>query len=98
MNIELSELRVIDRVKEGGHYVEPQTISSNYFGNLEKLNKHYAMFNNLQVVDTSESAHKVLCVFTDGLPTSTIDYKELPPWFIINLPAMADKIRTNQST
>lgn len=37
---DLSELRVIDRTKEGGHYVSRNVIEDNFYGNLEKLNKH----------------------------------------------------------
>jgi predicted ABC-type ATPase len=37
----LSEIRVIGRVKEGGHYVDPITISNNFHGNLEKLDNFF---------------------------------------------------------
>ncbi len=33
---DLSQLRVIDRTKEGGHYVSPSEIEANFYGNLEK--------------------------------------------------------------
>jgi predicted ABC-type ATPase len=54
----LSELRVIERSKEGGHYVPPYEIESNFFGNLEKLDKYYMLIDELQIVDTSEANHK----------------------------------------
>jgi predicted ABC-type ATPase len=36
---DLSQLLVIDRTNEGGHYVDPQTVEANFFGNLEKLSR-----------------------------------------------------------
>ena len=59
---DLSELRVIDRAKEGGHYVDPPTVASNFFGNLEKLDQHFALFDSVQIIDTSEAEHKVLAI------------------------------------
>lgn len=32
----LSELRVMARTKEGGHYVDPLTVTDNFYGNLEQ--------------------------------------------------------------
>lgn len=64
--VKLSELRVAARVKKGGHYVDPATVAANFYGNLEKLNQHYALFDTLQVVDTSEVAHQLLAVFWSG--------------------------------
>lgn len=84
----ISELRVIDRTKEGGHYVDPKTVASNFFGNMEKLNTHFSIFNNLQIVDTSETEHKVLCVMMDGEVKSAIPSILLPNWFKSNLPAI----------
>ena len=41
---DLSELRVVNRTNEGGHYVDPVTVAANFYGNLEKLNLHYGIF------------------------------------------------------
>lgn len=62
LNTDLSELRVIARSQEGGHYVDTRTPSDNFYGNLEKLDTHFAMFDSVQIVDTSEAEYKVLCV------------------------------------
>jgi predicted ABC-type ATPase len=43
----LPQLRVIGRTEEGGHYVDPLTIADNFYGNLEKLNEHFKMFDTL---------------------------------------------------
>lgn len=92
-NTSLSELRVMDRAKEGGHYVDPVTIANNFYGNLQQLNKNYAMFDTLQIVDTSEAEHKVLVVFKHGEAESSVSFPELPEWFVTSLPDLAEKIK-----
>jgi predicted ABC-type ATPase len=89
----LSELRVIDRAKEGGHYVDPITVASNFFGNLEKLDQHFILFDSVQIIDTSEAEHKVLSILQNGIAVSTIPSDQLPPWFITNLPQIVQKIK-----
>lgn len=59
-NPDLSELRVIDRTKEGGHYVPRNVIEDNFYGNLEKLNQHYKVLDTLEIIETSESNHILL--------------------------------------
>jgi predicted ABC-type ATPase len=88
----LSELRVIDRSKEGGHYVDPDTIASNFYGNLEKLNKHFAMFDHLEIIDSSGVEHKVLCIITNGEIADAVSIGDLPQWFVQYLPGIAIKI------
>ena len=51
-NIDLSQLRVTDRVSEGGHYVDRATIETNFIGNLEKLNKNFTIIDNLTIIDS----------------------------------------------
>lgn len=97
IDTDLSELRVIDRTNEGGHYVDPLTVSSNFYGNLEKLNQYYAIFNNLQIIDTSETEHKVLCVFINGEVESAIPLVILPSWFQTNLPKLRNKIEQKET-
>lgn len=89
----LSELRVVARSKEGGHYVDPVTIAANFFGNLEKLNQHYIFFDSVQIIDTSEAEHQVLAVLQEGIPVSAIASELLPAWFQTNLPVIVNKIR-----
>jgi predicted ABC-type ATPase len=96
-NTDLSELRVIDRTKEGGHYVDPLTVASNFYGNLEKLNIYYKLFNTVQIVDTSETEHKVLCVFANQEINSAIPSNELPEWFQVNLPDIVAKIKEKEA-
>jgi predicted ABC-type ATPase len=82
----LSELRVVDRAKEGGHYVDPITVSNNFYGNLEKLNKYFSIFDSVTIVDTSEAGHIVLAVVKNGLVDSAIASEQLPGWFTSELP------------
>lgn len=87
-SLELSEARVIARAKEGGHYVDPLTLASNYYGNMEKLNKHFEMFNSIQVIDTSEPEPMILSLLQAGNTTETLPENELPIWFKQYLPAI----------
>lgn len=81
----LSQTRVIGRANEGGHYVEPATVSANYFGNLEKLDKYYELFDSVNIVDTSSVQHKPLAVLKKGKPTTAVPVEQLPFWFKSNL-------------
>lgn len=92
-NTALSELRVIDRTKEGGHYVDPITIADNFYGNLEKLNKHFKMFDSIHVIDTSEIEHILLAAFANGILEFAVSAIQLPDWFINYLPAMTAQIK-----
>ncbi|MEO6129995.1 MAG: zeta toxin family protein [Ferruginibacter sp.] len=96
-NTDLSELRVLDRTKEGGHYVDPSTVASNFYGNLEKLNQFYILFNTVQIIDTSETEHRVLCVLENKEINSAIPSNSLPEWFQINLPSLLAKIQEKES-
>jgi predicted ABC-type ATPase len=89
----LSELRVVDRSQSGGHYVDPRTVADNFYGNLEKLNLHYGMFQTVQIIDTSEAEHLVLSVIENGIPAVALPFEELPAWFQDGLPSIAERIR-----
>lgn len=81
----LSETRVIGRTHEGGHYVDPFTVQSNFYGNLEKVDKYYSLFDSVKIFDTSGVEHIELVKLKDGIPYSAISSKELPTWFTENL-------------
>lgn len=42
--------------------LRPINIADNFYGNLEKLNEHYEIFQTVQIIDTSEAEHLVLAV------------------------------------
>lgn len=92
-NIELSQLRVIDRSKTGGHYVDPRTLSDNFYGNLEKLDQHHDIFHSLRIIDSSLSSHIVLAVLENGIPTDFVNSETLPQWFRSYLPTISPKIK-----
>ncbi len=95
---ELSDLRVIDRSKEGGHYVPPLTVRDNFYGNLEKLNLHYAIIDDLQIIDTSETNHILLAHFRDNKIQFAADLPDLPQWFVRYLPALYSAIEEKNKT
>jgi predicted ABC-type ATPase len=88
----LSQLRVVDRSKAGGHYVDPQTVADNFYGNLDKLDRHYEMFQSVQIIDTSEAEHVVLVILEDGIPHIAMPSDMLPPWFQKYLPSITQRI------
>jgi predicted ABC-type ATPase len=53
-SLELSQKRVLERVKTGGHYVTPQEIEKNYYGNLVQLNNNFEMVDELILADNSQ--------------------------------------------
>lgn len=93
----LSELRVVDRSQAGGHYVDPTTVADNFYGNLEKLNEHYEMFQTVHIIDTSEAEHVVLVVLEEGKPTNAVLSNMLPQWFQQYLPSITRKIHIAES-
>jgi predicted ABC-type ATPase len=92
---DLSELRVIDRSKEGGHYVDPFTIRDNFYGNLEKLDKYFAMIDHLKIIDTSSTIHLLIVQVDEGTIAHILPFNELPSWFSDNLKQLSDWISTH---
>ena len=89
----LSELRVLARTKEGGHYVDPLTIANNFYGNLEQLNKHYKMFDLVNIIDTSETKHILLATFKNGIVQYAVPVADLPKWFLQYMPEITSQIQ-----
>jgi predicted ABC-type ATPase len=87
----LSELRVLDRTKEGGHYVDPETVESNYYGNLEKLNKHFSIFDHIEIIDSTEIDHITICTISNGVVSYITGNNQIPDWFRNYLPAISSK-------
>jgi predicted ABC-type ATPase len=89
----LSELRVTDRSKEGGHYVPPIEVEANFYGNLEKLNQYFPIIDDLQIIDTSETKHVALAQLVGYEVQSCVPYNDLPTWFINHLSRIVEKIK-----
>jgi predicted ABC-type ATPase len=84
---DLSELRVIDRSKFGGHYVNPIEIDRNFRGNLIFLDHNFAWIDELLVVDTS-TEHKKLLHVLNGNALVQVPRNELPSWFTEFMPTI----------
>lgn len=93
MSPELSDLRVIDRSKEGGHYVPPLTVRDNYYGNLEKLNQYHTVIDNLRIFDSSGTEHTLLLQLINGKIEYCAIFEMLPSWFRQYLPSLYDLIK-----
>ncbi|MFY8187121.1 MAG: zeta toxin family protein [Flavobacterium sp.] len=89
----LSETRVVGRANEGGHYVDPFTVRSNFYGNLEKLDKYYLLFDSVRIFDTSGIEHIELAKLKNGIPYSAVSLKELPNWFTENLKNITKNVK-----
>lgn len=91
----LSHTRVVARANEGGHYVDPSTIKDNFYGNLEKLDEYFEMFDSVTLIDTSGIEHIGLAVVKNASCFSAVATKDLPKWFKENLPKITKIISEN---
>ena len=96
-DIELSEIRVVGRAKEGGHYVDPLTLNANFYGNLEKVDKYFSIFDSITIVDTSSIEHIGLAVLKKEKCTSAVASNELPNWFTQNLKRITATIKQTEN-
>jgi predicted ABC-type ATPase len=85
-NAEKSQLRVTDRVADGGHFVDRLTIEANFTGNLEMLNLNFRFIDHLTIVDTSGVHHTILATLNSGKVISAVTRTELPHWFTFYMP------------
>lgn len=88
-DLSLSQKRVIERVKTGGHYVTPLEIEKNYYGNLIQLNQHLDLLDELIVIDNSIAIEpKQIAYISDKKCTQSS--KLLPQWLINYLPNLKE--------
>lgn len=85
---DLSQLRVANRVKEGGHFVDRLTLEDNFRGNLEMLNLNFRFIDHLTIIDTSKIQHVTLATLNSGRVTSAVPVAVLPQWFTFYMPAI----------
>ena len=81
INIDRSAMRVLERALSGGHNVSPAEIELNYYGNLLQLDRHFNMLDELRVIDSSETAPKVLLQLLNSKVTFCAPFYDLPEWF-----------------
>jgi len=86
LNPDVSQLRVTDRVKEGGHFVDRLTIEDNFKGNLEMLHLNFRFIDHLTIVDTSKIHHVILATLNCGKLITAVPSANLPSWFTYYMP------------
>lgn len=68
----MCQLRVAQRVLEGGHDVPTAFIEHRYHSSLSLVKRHYRVFDRLQFYDNSDAEARLIADFTPGLlPPST---------------------------
>jgi predicted ABC-type ATPase len=94
----VSEVRVFERAKYGGHNVPLYDIENNYYGNLFQVNKRFKTIHELKIVDTTITANpKVLAVLKNGEIVEALHHGKLPEWFELHLPKIYRKIETRDN-
>ncbi len=85
--LSLSMKRVSERVKTGGHYVTPQEIEKNFYGNLIQLNKQSQLIDELIIADNSTFGRpsQILRVSEENIIES-IEKNKMPNWVKQYLP------------
>jgi predicted ABC-type ATPase len=81
VNVERSAMRVLERALGGGHNVSRAEIDLNYHGNLLQLDRHFKTPDRLRIIDSSETAPKILLELNKNKVVFNAQYYELPDWF-----------------
>ncbi len=79
--------RVNLRVKKGGFHVTPLAIENNYWGNMEMLDKNFAMFDSVEIVDTSNTIIPI-ATLKSGYPSRTVPIDQIPIWLKQGMPVI----------
>ncbi|OQP44632.1 hypothetical protein A4H97_09705 [Niastella yeongjuensis] len=85
-NTDQSELRVLERVKDGGHFVPRLMIENNFYGNLKQLDRNLNLLDSLLVFDTSTTTPFLLAKMINSKLELFASKDKLPDWFISYLP------------
>lgn len=81
INVERSLMRVLERALNGGHNVSAAEVDLNYHGNLLQLDLHFKKLDELRIIDTSETAPKVLLELVNNEVVFCAPFSQLPDWF-----------------
>ncbi len=84
--------RVGQRVMEGGHYVEPDTIKGVYEKNLVHINEYIGTFKVIELYDGMKIPN-LLARMEEGAVTFAVDDAMNKKWITTGLPAMVTKIK-----
>lgn len=85
-NVTKSIQRVDIRFKKGGFHVPPLDIGNNFHGNMEMLNKQFATFDSIEIIDTSNNQIIPVCSLLDGRAYTPLSDEDLPEWFKSGMP------------
>ena len=88
-NTNQSELRVLERVKDGGHNVPRLMIENNFYGNLEQLNRNFKLLDSLLIFDTSTPTPFLLVKMISTKLEQSVSKDKLPDWFLKYLPEIS---------
>jgi predicted ABC-type ATPase len=89
---DLSQMRVIEPTKSGGHYVQSAEIDRNFEGNLIMLDKHFELSDSLKIIDTSLVEHRILITISRERTSQCVSMSELPHWFTKYLPRIKQRV------
>ncbi|MBS1579642.1 MAG: zeta toxin family protein [Bacteroidetes bacterium] len=84
--LKLSQDRVHYRAINGGHNVNAYDIQNNYFGNLETLNKHFSLIDNLSLIDNSKNIPIYIAQVNVAKVKLFVKANLLPAWVVKYLP------------
>lgn len=79
VDVNRSTMRVMERALSGGHNVSRAEIELNFYGNLIQLDKHFDLLTELSIIDTSETAPRVLLKLSNQNIVYHAGYYEMPP-------------------
>lgn len=88
--LKLSSDRVFNRAIRGGHNVQLYDIEKNYFGNLQKLNEHLELINQLTILDTSTTIPLYIGQWSDNKMDFHLTREAIPDWVVKYLPRLFD--------
>ena len=83
---EQSNRRVAIRAVQNGHNVHPVDIERNYYGNLSKLNQHYAFLDELVIVDATQVGFPTIARWDGKTVKLEMAEDAIPQWVKKYLP------------
>lgn len=83
--------RVTERARQGGHFIEPETVRRRVGSSLDNLPRALAIADQSVVLDNSGPAHRRMLEVADG--RLTFQAEQLPQWLQDRLPAIETELR-----
>ena len=86
-----SNRRVASRAVQDGHNVHPADIERNYYGNLDKVNQHYAFLDELIIVDATKVGLPTIARWDGKVVKLEMEVNSIPQWVKKFLPEIYKK-------